>query len=149
MRKKWGRMLRRRRSSQALRVRVLRVAGALSVLALLLAQLAVVGHYALVAHYLCAEHGTLHHGAAATRHVAAGSPRDRALTRAIVAEHGTHDDCAFPARDREALRVPTSVDVCAVSPAEQGLAPPPAKTAPASSVPILSRAPKQSPPLAA
>ena len=140
--------MQRRRSRRA-SLRALRALGVLGMAtaALLIAgQLAAVGHYVFVAHYLCSEHATMHHGHGPRLAPEASAPGPSSVRAVIETEHGVHDTCAFPARERQALETPAA-----------GSAPTPAALGRAATaiarhdavlppVPLLSQAPKQSPP---
>lgn len=128
-------------------IRALRALAAWIALVLVGAQLSSIGHHVLVAHYLCSEHGTLHHGEA---------PEARAGARADVesaapapdADHGTHDDCTAPVRTpAEAVIAEPPVTQLEASRAAVDLA----TEAPAqahAAIALLSLAPKQGPPRA-
>jgi len=135
-----------RRPSNRLRiVGALRNLAALVALVLVGAQLTSIGHHVLVAHYLCAEHGSLHHGDAPQTRERERLSGETAVP-ASTEGHGVHDDCVFPARTpAEAVelgartdvvpRAREAVDVVAIAPraAEPG-------------IPLLALAPKLSPP---
>ncbi|MCK6536531.1 MAG: hypothetical protein L6Q84_26470 [Polyangiaceae bacterium] len=128
-------------------IRALRALAAWIALVLVGAQLSSIGHHVLVAHYLCSEHGTLHHGEA---------PEARASARANVesaapapdADHGAHDDCTAPVRTpAEAVIAEPPVTQLEASRAAVELSPVALAQAHAA-LPLLSLAPKQGPPRA-
>jgi len=130
-------------------IRAIQGLSALTVLALLLGQLAAVGHYVLVAHYFCAQHGTMHHGRAPSHSVLAPHQRRASVSRAAIAAHDAHDECAFPARHRDATEPPMTAarPVLHSTPPPIWIASTTSSIAPAIS--LLSQAPKQSPPIRA
>lgn len=140
--------MRRRRSRPAPlgALRALGLLGVLTAVALIAGQLASVGHYVFVAHYLCSEHATLHHGHAPSVEASAKPAAPKSVRAVGEADHGTHDTCSFPAREREALRAPACGSTFADAALGQapGLVAEHAAVMPA--VPLLSQAPKQSPP---
>lgn len=128
-------------------VKALRAVAALVALLLVGAQLTSIGHHVLVAHYLCAEHGTLHHGdAPEARSVerAAG----QAAAPADDGNHGIHDDCVFPARTPAELAFLGDDQLSAVAPSPELWLAAPVCTGQHTSIPLLALAPKLSPPRA-
>lgn len=115
--------------------------------ALLIAgQLAAVGHYVFVAHYLCSEHATMHHGHGPRLERKASTPGPSSVSAVTETEHGVHDTCAFPARERQALETPVAGSkVAPVAPGRAATAIARHDAVPPA-VPLLSQAPKQSPP---
>lgn len=134
----------RRRSPPSSLVRALRAVAAVVSLVLVGAQLASIGHHVLVAHYLCASHGTLHHGAAPE---AGSTEREReAALPAEAEDHGSHDECSFPARTPAEMLLASGAELAAVGAGpESVLDSTPALRAHAS-IPLLALAPKLSPP---
>ncbi|MFO0568139.1 MAG: hypothetical protein U0263_20935 [Polyangiaceae bacterium] len=126
-------------------VRALRALAGVIALFLISGQLLSIGHHALVAHYLCAEHGTVHHGRAPELRAVAHGKHETARPVA-ASEHGSHDDCAFPSREPEQRPVAESTRVVGEF-AVASLVFEPADVAAHASVPLLSLAPKLSPPI--
>lgn len=127
---------------------VRRLSLAVAVALLLLSQLAGVGHHVLVAHYMCAEHGSVHHGApeVATQSNHSQSPVD-AATQPTRDEHH-HDDCHWFSRITEATLESTALRVRVVDETQAITIDLRAADAVAA-LAILSLAPKQSPTVAA
>jgi hypothetical protein len=119
---------------------------ALAVSSLILGQLAVVGHYALVAHYVCAEHGTLHHGRAPALTHARPTPATRSVQAFSREDHGSHDECAFPARQGKQVAAPAASELALGAPSSTARSSATTSGEPDSSIPLLALAPKQSPP---
>lgn len=117
---------------------------ALAVSLLLLSQLASVGHYVLVAHYMCAEHGSVHHGTPEARASSddGASPVD-AATQPTRDEHH-HDDCHWMSRTAEAVVETTTLRLQVVETQSRISVSVRAADAVAA-LAILSLAPKQSP----
>jgi hypothetical protein len=107
-------------------------------------QLASVGHYVLVAHYLCAEHGSVHHG---TPELSASSdegasPVD-AATQPTRDEHH-HDDCHWMSRTSDAV-IETSTLRVEVVETQSAISVSVRAADAVAALAILSVAPKQSP----
>lgn len=136
-----------RASTRARLARAVQAFGVLVVFTLVLGQLAVIGHYALVAHYFCAEHGTLHHGRAPELVARARHATPQSVSALPRDDHGSHDNCSFPARRSTSLVDPRPAEL--VSPASEAEAALTSVTEaePASSIPLYALAPKQSPPV--
>ena len=129
-------------------VEVRRLYLAVAVTLLLLSQLAGVGHYVLVAHYMCVEHGSVHHGSPelATQSDEGASPVD-AATQPTRDDHH-HDDCHWFARADEATLESNALRVQVVE--TQAAITISVRAADAvAALAILSFAPKQSPTVAA
>jgi hypothetical protein len=120
----------------------------LTVIALLLGQVATIGHYVLVAHYACAEHGTIHEGRAsdAVREVSTHT-RGPGVTAVPKAEHGSHDDCAFPARSHDLGGAPAAAVGVLVELDTTVLAPRADIERESRPIALVFLAPKQSPPI--
>jgi hypothetical protein len=117
---------------------------ALWVSLLLLSQLASAGHYVLVAHHMCDEHGSVHHG---TPELVASSdegasPID-AATQPTPDEHH-HDDCHWMSRTADAVLETAALRVQVVETQSRISVSVRAADAVAA-LAILSLAPKQSP----
>lgn len=109
------------------------------------AQLSSAGHHVLVAHYLCATHGSLHHGDASELREA-----ERWQTEAVApvsdGDHGSHDDCTFPVRTPpDAVTAPAST-VAASPPLGVAAGSTTGERSARESIPRLALAPKQGPP---
>jgi hypothetical protein len=117
----------------------------LAALVVIATHVAGVGHYVLVAHYFCAEHGTLHEGAPEAAPEASSDSRDAASID--TRDEHAHDECNYFSRGND---VATSVSG-APSIVLSDEAPPrlvAASTDARVTLEILGFAPKQSPPLA-
>jgi hypothetical protein len=128
-------------------IRTLRAFAAAVALVLVGGQLASVGHHVLVAHYLCATHQTLHHGEAA-EHAAAAHAGTELAVPADAEDHGSHDDCSFPARPPAESLATTGAPT--IAPADVSFVAGSSSTVPLAhdAIPLLSQAPKLSPPKA-
>ncbi len=128
-------------------IRALRALAAWVAVVLVAAQLGNIGHHVLVAHYLCAEHGTLHHGSAPEARSADCFDGETAAP-ASEGDHGSHDDCATPVRTPpEALTAASPTVHVAESVAVIDIAPG-TETSAHTSIALLALAPKQGPPRA-
>jgi len=135
-----------RRPSLSPRARsALSALSALTVLALVLGQLVSTGHHVLVAHYVCVQHGSLHHGEPSSS-IRAPSVSDTSVSAGAANAHGGHDDCSFPAREREAISEPRAVATSASDGANARLGSWIFDASAKPSLSLLSQAPKQSPP---
>lgn len=136
-----------RRLPGARLVRSLRAFAALVALVLVGAQLTSIGHHVLVAHYLCAKHGTLHHGRAPELR-----PVERLSAETATPEesgdHGSHDDCCFPARTPAELAELAPWTLVATAPERSVTLLAPDRALAHEAIPVLSLAPKLSPPRA-
>lgn len=121
-----------------------RVGSLFAVAVLLLAQLASIGHHVLVAHYLCAQHGTLHHGTPELARPDTGdaSPVD-AATQPSRNEHH-HEDCHWFSRTAEAVLETAALRVQALE-AESAIESSVRAADAVAALAILCLAPKQSP----
>lgn len=135
-----------RRPSLSPRARsVLGALTSLTVLALVLGQLASAGHHALVAHYVCVQHGSLHHGEPSSA-IRAPSVTETSVSAGAANAHGQHDDCSFPAREREAISEPHALTTAAPDGTNARLGSRIFDASAKPSLSLLSQAPKQSPP---
>lgn len=136
-----------RRLPGARLVRSLRAFAALVALVLVGAQLTSIGHHVLVAHYLCAKHGTLHHGQAPELRSTERMSAETA-TPEENGDHGSHDDCYFPARTPAELAEIARWTLVATAPESSAALLAPDAALPHDAIPLLALAPKLSPPRA-
>jgi hypothetical protein len=120
------------------------IAGTVALL-LIGAQLSSVGHHVLVAHYLCAAHGTLHHG---DEPEIRGGERwqGEAVAPSSDGDHGAHDDCTFPVRTLPEAVTAAATGVIATTPLDAVTDFATAERFAHGSIPLLALAPKQGPP---